>query len=52
MAITSAAMPRLKHLRVTNVTVVDAGRPGSITVDAEELTTLHMSCRAYNSPLC
>ncbi|TVU00537.1 hypothetical protein EJB05_54000, partial [Eragrostis curvula] len=36
MVVTSAAMPRLKHLRI---------------VDAEELATLHMSCRTYCRPL-
>ncbi|OEL29980.1 hypothetical protein BAE44_0009002 [Dichanthelium oligosanthes] len=51
MAITSATMPRLKHLRITDVTVADAGHPGSITVDAEGLTTLHMSCYTYSRPL-
>ncbi|TVT97426.1 hypothetical protein EJB05_57307, partial [Eragrostis curvula] len=51
MVVTSAAMPRLKHLRIVDVTIVDAGRPGSITVDAEELAPLHMSCRTYCRPL-
>ncbi|RLN13351.1 hypothetical protein C2845_PM09G22430 [Panicum miliaceum] len=42
--ITSGAMPRLKHLDITDVSVMTDGTRAAINVLADELRTLRMSC--------
>ncbi|KAF0903850.1 hypothetical protein E2562_029944 [Oryza meyeriana var. granulata] len=48
--ITSDSMPHLKRLRITNVTVMNDSTAG-ITVLADELTTLHVSCDCPTEPM-
>uniref|UniRef100_A0A0E0PSJ4 F-box domain-containing protein n=1 Tax=Oryza rufipogon TaxID=4529 RepID=A0A0E0PSJ4_ORYRU len=48
--ITSATMPRLKHLRIADVSVVSLGTAAAIAVLADELTTLRVSCHDGGKP--
>uniref|UniRef100_A0A0E0E5K8 FBD domain-containing protein n=1 Tax=Oryza meridionalis TaxID=40149 RepID=A0A0E0E5K8_9ORYZ len=48
--ITSDTMPRLKRLRITDVTVMSATKAG-ITVLADELTEIRVSCRCPTEPM-
>ncbi|CAN6162919.1 unnamed protein product [Urochloa humidicola] len=49
IAITSDAMPRLKHLDIADVSVVSRGTRAGISVLANELRTLRVSCYGYSS---
>ncbi|CAN6200676.1 unnamed protein product [Urochloa humidicola] len=49
IAITSAAMPRLKHLDVADVSVMARGTRAGISVLADDLRTLRVSCHGYSS---
>uniref|UniRef100_A0A0E0LF03 Uncharacterized protein n=1 Tax=Oryza punctata TaxID=4537 RepID=A0A0E0LF03_ORYPU len=44
-------MPRLKRVRITDVTVMSATTKAAITVLADELTTLHVPCRCPTEPM-
>ena len=48
MSVTSDTMPRLKHLRFTDVSVRTDDPKAAITVLADDLRTLRMSCRWYS----
>ncbi|CAD6335654.1 unnamed protein product [Miscanthus lutarioriparius] len=48
MSVTSDTMPRLKHLRFTDVTVRTDDTKSAVTVLADDLRTLRMSCRWYS----
>ena len=48
MSVTSDTMPRLKHLRFTDVSVRTDDSKATITVLADDLRTLHLSCRWYS----
>ena len=48
MSVTSDTMPRLKHLRFTNVSVRTDDTKAAITVLADDLRTLRMSCPWYS----
>ncbi|KAL6603588.1 hypothetical protein ACP70R_043949 [Stipagrostis hirtigluma subsp. patula] len=53
IAITSDSMPRLRHLAITDVSIMTKDTKAAITVLADELTTLRMSChrRSKTNPL-
>ncbi|XP_025791941.1 uncharacterized protein LOC112873137 [Panicum hallii] len=46
--ITSGVMPRLKHLDITDVSVMTDGTKAAINVLADELLTLRMSCHLFS----
>ncbi|XP_066167937.1 putative F-box/FBD/LRR-repeat protein At5g44950 [Oryza sativa Japonica Group] len=48
--ITSATMPRLKHLRIVDVSIISLGTEAAITVLADELATLRVSCHDGGKP--
>jgi hypothetical protein len=48
MSVTSDTMPCLKHLRFTDVSVRTDDTKAAITVLADDLRTLRMSCRWYS----
>jgi len=48
MSVTSDTMPRLKHLRFTNVSVRTDDTKAAITVLADDLRILLLSCRWYS----
>ncbi|CAD6335653.1 unnamed protein product [Miscanthus lutarioriparius] len=48
MSVTSDTMPRLKHLRFTDVSVRTDDTKAAVTVLADDLRTLRMSCRWYS----
>ncbi|CAN6239304.1 unnamed protein product [Urochloa humidicola] len=47
--VTSAAMPRLRHLRITDVSVMTEETRAGISVLADDLRTLRMSCHLWSS---
>uniref|UniRef100_A0A0E0E4B1 F-box domain-containing protein n=1 Tax=Oryza meridionalis TaxID=40149 RepID=A0A0E0E4B1_9ORYZ len=49
--ITSAAMPRLRRLIVTDVTVMSVATKAGIAVAADELADLRVSCRCATEPM-
>ena len=48
MSVTSDTMPRLKHLRFTDVSVRTDDTKAAVTVLADDLRTVRMSCRWYS----
>ncbi|CAN6200677.1 unnamed protein product [Urochloa humidicola] len=47
--VTSAAMPRLRHLRITDVSVMAEETRAGISVLADDLRTLRMSCHLWSA---